>query len=83
MLQSSISTAGLVLPPNSCAWPLQQVHDTDNANQKEKFETDLKKEIKKLQRLRDNLKNWCAPSSISQAASATHEQRHAVLGNAL
>lgn len=30
-----------------------QVYDTDNLNQKEKFEADLKKEIKKLQRYRD------------------------------
>ena len=36
-----------------------QVHDTDNSNQKEKFESDLKKEIKKLQRLRDQIKTWC------------------------
>lgn len=36
-----------------------QVHDTDNANQKEKFEADLKKEIKKLQKLRDQIKTWC------------------------
>jgi len=35
-----------------------KVHDTDNANQKEKFESDLKKEIKKLQRLRDQIKTW-------------------------
>lgn len=35
-----------------------QVHDTDNTNQKEKFEADLKKEIKKLQRLRDQIKSW-------------------------
>jgi hypothetical protein len=35
-----------------------QVHDTENTNQKEKFEADLKKEIKKLQRLRDQIKSW-------------------------
>lgn len=35
-----------------------QVHDTENSNQKEKFEADLKKEIKKLQRLRDQIKSW-------------------------
>jgi hypothetical protein len=39
---------------------LSQVHDTENLNQKEKFEADLKKEIKKLQRLRDQIKSWCA-----------------------
>ncbi|CAI9289790.1 unnamed protein product [Lactuca saligna] len=35
-----------------------KVYDTDNANQKEKFEADLKKEIKKLQRHRDQIKTW-------------------------
>ena len=28
-------------------------------NQKEKYEGDLKKEIKKLQRYRDQIKTWC------------------------
>jgi CCR4-NOT transcription complex subunit 3 len=37
---------------------IMQVHDTENSNQKEKFEADLKKEIKKLQRLRDQIKSW-------------------------
>lgn len=35
-----------------------QVYDTDNQNQREKYENDLKKEIKKLQRLRDQIKTW-------------------------
>ncbi|XP_076449524.1 CCR4-NOT transcription complex subunit 3-like isoform X2 [Babylonia areolata] len=35
-----------------------------NNNQKEKYETDLKKEIKKLQRLRDQIKTWIANSDI-------------------
>lgn len=38
---------------------LLQVYDTDNMNQKEKYEGDLKKEIKKLQRYRDQIKTWC------------------------
>lgn len=46
-------------PKPGCATSLQ-VHDTDNSNQKEKYEADLKKEIKKLQRLRDQIKTWCA-----------------------
>ena len=29
-----------------------------NLNQKEKYETELKKEIKKLQRLREQIKTW-------------------------
>ncbi|KAL6534573.1 CCR4-NOT transcription complex, subunit 3 [Orobanche gracilis] len=41
-----------------------KVYDTDNANQKEKFEADLKKEIKKLQRYGDQIKTWMQSSQI-------------------
>lgn len=41
-----------------------KVYDTDNMNQKEKFEADLKKEIKKLQRYRDQIKTWLQSSEI-------------------
>eukprot|EP00850_Spirogloea_muscicola_P008123 SM000042S15390 [mRNA] locus=s42:780817:787413:+ [translate_table: standard] len=41
-----------------------KVYDTDNANQKEKYEGDLKKEIKKLQRYRDQIKTWIQSSEI-------------------
>ncbi len=43
---------------------ISQVYDTENANQKEKFEADLKKEIKKLQRYRDQIKTWIQSSEI-------------------
>jgi CCR4-NOT transcription complex subunit 3 len=36
----------------------QKFHSASNPNQKEKYEDDLKKEIKKLQRLRDQIKTW-------------------------
>ena len=42
----------------------QKVHNASNTNQKEKYETDLKKEIKKLQRLRDQIKSWIASGEI-------------------
>ncbi|XP_072348577.1 CCR4-NOT transcription complex subunit 3-like isoform X4 [Scyliorhinus torazame] len=42
----------------------QKVHSAANANQKEKYEADLKKEIKKLQRLRDQIKTWVASNEI-------------------
>uniref|UniRef100_A0A3B3SMA6 CCR4-NOT transcription complex subunit 3 n=1 Tax=Paramormyrops kingsleyae TaxID=1676925 RepID=A0A3B3SMA6_9TELE len=42
----------------------QKLHNAANANQKEKYEVDLKKEIKKLQRLRDQIKTWVASSEI-------------------
>mmetsp|Transcript_10710 Transcript_10710/g.37183 ORF Transcript_10710/g.37183 Transcript_10710/m.37183 type:complete len:738 (-) Transcript_10710:1025-3238(-) len=41
-----------------------KLHDTENANQKDKYETDLKKEIKKLQRYRDQIKTWAASSEV-------------------
>ena len=42
----------------------QKVHQASNANQKEKYEADLKKEIKKLQRLRDNIKTWLTSNEV-------------------
>lgn len=41
-----------------------KIHTTSNANQKEKYEVDLKKEIKKLQRLRDQIKAWIASNDV-------------------
>jgi len=37
---------------------LTQVYETDQVSLKEKYEADLKKEIKKLQRYRDTIKTW-------------------------
>ncbi|KAK7315646.1 hypothetical protein VNO77_34212 [Canavalia gladiata] len=52
-----------------------KVYDTDNVNQKEKFEADLKKEIKKLQRYRDQIKTWIQSSEIKdKKVSAAYEQ---------
>uniref|UniRef100_A0A8C2K503 CCR4-NOT transcription complex, subunit 3b n=1 Tax=Cyprinus carpio TaxID=7962 RepID=A0A8C2K503_CYPCA len=42
----------------------KKLYNAANANQKEKYESDLKKEIKKLQRLRDQIKTWVASSEI-------------------
>ncbi|KAJ9533850.1 hypothetical protein QJQ45_026948, partial [Haematococcus lacustris] len=41
-----------------------QVHECDNSNQREKLEGELKKEIKKLQRLREQIKAWIAGADI-------------------
>ncbi|PPR80724.1 hypothetical protein GOBAR_AA39990 [Gossypium barbadense] len=44
-------------------------------NKKEKFEADLKKEIKKLQRYRDQIKTWIQSSEIKdKKVSASYEQ---------
>ncbi|MEW5316250.1 MAG: hypothetical protein WDW38_007631 [Sanguina aurantia] len=42
----------------------KQVHELDNNNQREKLEGELKKEIKKLQRLREQVKSWIQTSDI-------------------
>jgi Not1 N-terminal domain, CCR4-Not complex component len=41
-----------------------KIQQTSNASQKEKLEDALKKEIKKLQRSRDQIKSWAASSEI-------------------
>lgn len=43
---------------------LDKLNNATTPNQKEKFEGDLKKEIKKLQRLRDTIKGWQTSSEI-------------------
>ncbi|KAJ0965379.1 hypothetical protein J5N97_026517 [Dioscorea zingiberensis] len=52
-----------------------KVYDIENVNQKEKFEADLKKEIKKLQRYRDQIKTWIQSSEIKdKKVSTSYEQ---------
>ncbi|KAF8007375.1 hypothetical protein BT93_K1396 [Corymbia citriodora subsp. variegata] len=52
-----------------------KVYDADNMNQKEKLEAELKKEIKKLQRYRDQIKTWTQSSEIKdKKVSASYEQ---------
>ncbi|CAF4951079.1 unnamed protein product, partial [Rotaria sp. Silwood1] len=42
----------------------QKVHSAPNHNQKDRYEQELKKEIKKLQRLRDQIKVWMSSTEI-------------------
>ena len=42
----------------------EKVYSAEQQNQKEKYEVDLKKEIKKLQRLRDQIKTWIGSSDV-------------------
>lgn len=41
----------------------------------EKYEADLKKEIKKLQRLRDQIKSWIASAEIKDKTSLLDNRR--------
>ncbi|KAL7678130.1 hypothetical protein ACOME3_004359 [Neoechinorhynchus agilis] len=42
----------------------KKAQSTSNQSQKDKFEQEMKKEIKKLQRLRDQVKNWLASNEV-------------------
>ena len=42
----------------------EKMQASTNQTQKEKLETDLKTQIKKLQRLRDQIKTWVASNDI-------------------
>lgn len=53
----------------------QKVHNATNSNQKEKYEADLKKEIKKLQRLRDQIKSWIAGAEIKDKSALLENRR--------
>jgi hypothetical protein len=45
------------------------MQNSTNQTQKEKLETDLKTQIKKLQRLRDQIKAWVANNDIKDKTS--------------
>jgi CCR4-NOT transcriptional regulation complex NOT5 subunit len=46
-----------------------------NQTQKEKSETDLKSQIKKLQRLRDQIKTWVASNDIKDKSALLENRR--------
>lgn len=52
-----------------------KVYSATQQNQKEKFEVDLKKEIKKLQRHRDQIKTWVASSDIKDKRALTEARK--------
>lgn len=55
------------------------IHDkiaaTDNSSQKERLEGDLRKEIKKLQRSRDQVKQWLGDSSVKLDKNLLQDSR--------
>jgi len=53
----------------------KKVHNASNSNQKEKYEEDLKKEIKKLQRLRDQIKTWLASGEIKDKSTLMENRK--------
>jgi len=53
----------------------EKVYSAEQQNQKEKYEMDLKKEIKKLQRLRDQIKTWIGSSEVKDKDSLVDARR--------
>lgn len=53
----------------------EKVYSADQQNQKEKYEVELKKEIKKLQRLRDQIKSWISGSEVKDKDSLLEYRR--------
>lgn len=53
----------------------EKVYSATQQNQKEKYEVDLKKEIKKLQRHRDQIKTWVASSDIKDKRPLTDARK--------
>ena len=49
----------------------EKVYSAQNQNQKEKFEAELKSQIKKLQRYRDDIKTWITNSDIKDKRPLT------------
>ena len=54
---------------------LEKYNETTNASHREKLEGELKKEIKKLQRLRDQIKAWQASSEIKDKTQLNEARR--------
>jgi CCR4-NOT transcription complex subunit 3 len=52
-----------------------KVYGASTTAQKEKYEADLKKEIKKLQRLRDQIKTWQGDSSVKDKTKLDSNRR--------
>jgi len=51
------------------------MQNTTNQTQKEKLELDLKTQIKKLQRLRDQIKTWVASNEIKDKSQLLDNRR--------
>ena len=53
----------------------EKVYGAQNQNQKEKFEAELKSQIKKLQRYRDDIKTWITNSDIKDKRPLTDARK--------
>ncbi|KAK1654464.1 Not1 N-terminal domain, CCR4-Not complex component-domain-containing protein [Colletotrichum phormii] len=53
----------------------EKIEQSNNISQKEKLEDNLKREIKKLQRLRDQIKTWAASNDIKDKSPLLEHRR--------
>jgi len=53
----------------------EKVYSAEQQSLKEKYEADLKKEIKKLQRLRDQIKSWLSSTEIKDKTQLTEVRK--------
>ncbi|RYP61666.1 hypothetical protein DL770_009745 [Monosporascus sp. CRB-9-2] len=53
----------------------EKIEQSNNVSQKEKLEDNLKREIKKLQRLRDQIKTWAASNDIKDKAPLMEKRK--------
>jgi CCR4-NOT transcription complex subunit 3 len=53
----------------------EKIEQSTNAAQKEKLEDNLKREIKKLQRLRDQIKTWAAANDVKDKAPLMEKRK--------
>ncbi|KAG5440023.1 hypothetical protein PCK2_000631 [Pneumocystis canis] len=53
----------------------EKMQSANNQSQKDKLEGDLKKEIKKLQRMRDHIKTWTANNDIKDKKSLQENRK--------
>lgn len=53
----------------------EKIEQSTNAAQKEKLEDNLKREIKKLQRLRDQIKTWAAANEVKDKAPLMEKRK--------
>lgn len=53
----------------------EKIEQSNNPAQKEKLEDNLKREIKKLQRLRDQIKTWAASNDIKDKSPLIEQRR--------
>ena len=53
----------------------EKIYSSSNAAQKDKLEDNLKREIKKLQRFRDQIKTWAAGNEVKDKAPLLEQRK--------